>query len=110
MVANAEPGSESVRNRFIMRVSQCYASIVIKHRLSPKQLWTELDGTIITNGDEDACTPLINWIVLAVTHQTASIPSTDMICCFSSSPTWTQLAPLVISAPPECRLPGQDDG
>jgi hypothetical protein len=74
-VVNAEPGSQSAMTRFLMLVPRRHAPIVINRQLSPKQLWTELGGTIIANGDQHACTPLLNWRVLDDTRPAASSPS-----------------------------------
>jgi hypothetical protein len=79
MVANAEPGSESAMTRFIMQVPPRYAPIVINRRLSPTQLWAELGGPIIENGDQDACAPVLNWIVLTATCPAASTTSIFLV-------------------------------
>jgi hypothetical protein len=55
MVVNAEPGSDCAMPHFLMLVSLRYTPIIIKHGLSPRQLWAELGGSIIANGDQDKC-------------------------------------------------------
>jgi hypothetical protein len=76
MVANAEPGSESTMAIFLMLVPPRYAPIIINHRLSPKNMWAELGGAIISNGDQEKCAPLLTWMVLAATRPTTTSPST----------------------------------
>jgi hypothetical protein len=72
VVTNEEPGSMSISTRYAMLVPPRYAPIVINHRLSLKQLWNERGGTIISNGDQVKCAPLLNWIIMAETcHATA---------------------------------------
>jgi hypothetical protein len=76
MLANAEPGSESAMTRFLMMVPPCYAPIIINRRLSPKQIWAELDGAIIANDDQEKCAPLLTWMVLSATRPAATSTST----------------------------------
>jgi hypothetical protein len=76
LLANAEPGSESAMTRFLMLVPPCYALIIVNRRLSTTQLWAELDGAIIANGDQEKCATLLTWMVLKSTCPAATIPST----------------------------------
>jgi hypothetical protein len=77
LVANAEPGSESAMTIFLMPPPPPhYAPIIINRWLSPKQLWAELGGAIIANGDQEKYTPLLTWMVLAATRPAATSPST----------------------------------
>jgi hypothetical protein len=63
-------------NIFLMLVPLRYAPISINRRLSPKQLWAELGGAIIANGDQEKCAPLLTWMVLEATCPVATSPST----------------------------------
>jgi hypothetical protein len=76
LVANAEPRSESVMTRLIILVPPRYAPIIINRGLSPKQLWAELGGAVIANGDQEKCAPLLTWMVLAATRPAVISPST----------------------------------
>jgi hypothetical protein len=119
LVANTEPGLESAMTIFLMLAPPRYAPIIINHRLSPTQLWDELGGAIIVNGNQGKYAPLLTWMVLAATHPVATSPSTLIVpcpapplgdfpsstieesCYISSFPTWIQPGSLGIPAPPE---------
>jgi hypothetical protein len=60
----------SIMTRHVMLVPSQYAQIIINHRLSPKPLWNELGGAIISNGDQGKCTLLLNWMIMATTRPT----------------------------------------
>jgi hypothetical protein len=68
-VANT-PGTDTIRTRTCMFVPTKYVHIVLDRRLTPRQLWEQLVGAIIANGDAVACAPLIDWVRTCCTLQT----------------------------------------
>ena len=65
--ANVEP----LRSRLSVWVPQRYLSLVLGHRLSPRQLWDRLGAAIVGNGHQEDCVRLLDWIRLACTLRPA---------------------------------------
>jgi hypothetical protein len=55
------------RRRHLMYVPPKYVPIVANRRLTPKESWFELVGTIRADGAEEDCMELIDWCALAAT-------------------------------------------
>jgi hypothetical protein len=65
----------AARTRHIMYVPPKYVPIVPSRRLTPKELWFELVGTIRADGAEEDCEELVEWCKLTSTREGDTLPS-----------------------------------
>jgi hypothetical protein len=59
------PHAVVTRTRLLTRVPHRYIPLVLGQRLTPRALWTTLGTTIIADGNEVSCAPLLDWLRLA---------------------------------------------
>jgi hypothetical protein len=67
------------RTRHIMYVPPKYVPIIANRRLSPKELWFELVGTIRADGAEEDCEELVKWCMLAAIREDDTLPSASLM-------------------------------
>jgi hypothetical protein len=69
----------SSRTRHLMYVPPKYVPIVANRRLTPKELWFELVGSIRADGAEADCYELIDWCILTATCENNTLPSATVL-------------------------------
>jgi hypothetical protein len=68
-----ENGTELVRTRNLMCVPPRYVPLVLGRLLTPRDAYLRLSGAIRADGLEAACTPLLTYLRVACTLQTAAL-------------------------------------
>jgi len=63
-----DPNAELIRTRNCCMVPTAYIPLVIDRSHTPKELWTTLRGAINTDGLDQACKPLINFLRACLTR------------------------------------------
>ena len=73
---DGDPDTELVKTRRMVPVPPAYVPMVLDRPLDPKQLWEQVGGTIIADGQEAECGVLLDWLRVALTWRAPAPPST----------------------------------
>jgi hypothetical protein len=58
----AVQGVDLIRTRRSTLVPSRYLGLLFNQGLTPRQAWERLRGSLVTNGHDVACTPLVDWL------------------------------------------------
>jgi hypothetical protein len=72
---NDDAGTDVVRVRQAMLVPFRYVRILLQRPLTPREAWVQVAGAIYNDGTQEACSPLLDWLRVAITRQGDALPS-----------------------------------
>jgi hypothetical protein len=78
-LASTDTNTVQIRTRYMMYVPPKYIPLVLDRRLTPKQLWTDLVGTMDTNDDLDVYEELVQWALLCLVRPAANRPPSTLL-------------------------------
>jgi hypothetical protein len=81
-----DAGTEVVRTRRATVVPHRYVQLLLAQSLTPREAWIRVKGAIAATGQMADCSPLIDWLRVALTRTDADQPS--RLCVeYPSQPT-----------------------
>jgi hypothetical protein len=72
---NEDAGTDVIRVRQAMLVPFRYVRLFLERPLTPREAWVQVAGAIYNDGMHEACSPLLDWLRVAITRQGDGLPS-----------------------------------
>jgi hypothetical protein len=72
---NEDAGTDVIRVRQAILVPFRYVRILLQRPLTPQEAWVQVAGAIYNDGLHEECSPLIDWLQVAMTRQGEGQPS-----------------------------------
>lgn len=96
-LATGAANTEKVQSRYMVQVPHAYIPLVLNQLLSPIEAWATLGGAIMADGNEIACSHVVNWLRLAMTYRANAVDPTapDMPATYMGELT-TAFPPLAV--------------